>query len=85
LSGQKFRRGGAGRILAGETGVKVQLLLQCVGDIAALAEMGNTKKDIATAFPTDAAGGMSGAQAGIVITAAQAVSFSRSPTRLILR
>jgi HK97 family phage portal protein len=47
---QKFRRGGAGRILVGETGLKVQLLSQSMGDIAAMAEMGKTKEDIANAF-----------------------------------
>jgi HK97 family phage portal protein len=46
----KFRRGGAGRILVAETGLKVQLLNQSTGDLAALAEMGKTKEDIANAF-----------------------------------
>jgi phage portal protein BeeE len=43
------RRGGAGRNLVGETGLKVQLLSQSMGDIAALADMGKTKEDIANA------------------------------------
>jgi HK97 family phage portal protein len=47
---QKFRRAGAGRMLVGETGLKVQLLSQSMGDIVALAEMGKTKEDIANAF-----------------------------------
>jgi HK97 family phage portal protein len=46
----KFRRGGAGRILVGDTGLKVQLLNQSMGDLAALAEIGKTKEDIANAF-----------------------------------
>jgi HK97 family phage portal protein len=46
----KFRHGGAGRILVSESGLKVQLLNQSVGDVAALAEMGQTKEDIANAF-----------------------------------
>src|SRR5260370_26912258 len=49
MSGQKFRRGGAGRILVGETGLKVQLLSQSMGDIAAMAEMSKTKEDSANA------------------------------------
>jgi HK97 family phage portal protein len=47
---QKFRKGGAGRVLIGESGMKVQLLSQSMGDVAALAEMGKTKEDIANAF-----------------------------------
>jgi hypothetical protein len=34
----------------GETGLKVQLLSQSMGDVAALAEMGKTKEDVANAF-----------------------------------
>jgi hypothetical protein len=40
-----MRRGGAGRILVGETGLKVQLINQSMGDIAAMAEMGKTKEE----------------------------------------
>jgi len=47
---RKFRKGGAGRILVGETGLKVQLLSQSMGDVAAMAEMGKTKEDVANAF-----------------------------------
>lgn len=47
---RKFRKGGAGRILVGETGLKVQLLTQSMGDVAAMAEMGKTKEDVANAF-----------------------------------
>jgi HK97 family phage portal protein len=47
---QKFRKGGAGRILMAESPLKVQLLSQSMGDVAALAEMGKTKEDIANAF-----------------------------------
>jgi HK97 family phage portal protein len=46
----KFRRGGAGRVMIGESGMKIQLLSQSMGDVAALAEMGKTKEDIANAF-----------------------------------
>jgi HK97 family phage portal protein len=47
---QKFRKGGAGRVMIGESSMKVQLLSQSMGDVAALAEMGKTKEDIANAF-----------------------------------
>jgi HK97 family phage portal protein len=47
---QKFRRGGAGRVLVAETNLKVQLLQHSLGDLAALAEMKATKEDIANAF-----------------------------------
>lgn len=46
----KFRRGGAGRVVVAESGLKVQLLDQSMGDLAALAEQGKTKEDIANAF-----------------------------------
>jgi HK97 family phage portal protein len=46
----KFRRGGAGKVLVSESGLKVQLLNQSLGDLAALAEMKVTKEDIANAF-----------------------------------
>jgi HK97 family phage portal protein len=47
---QKFRRGGAGRVVVAESGLKVQLLNQSLGDLAALTEMSVTKEDIANAF-----------------------------------
>jgi HK97 family phage portal protein len=47
---QKFRRGGAGRVVVSESGLKVQLLNQSLGDLAALTEMSVTKEDIANAF-----------------------------------
>ncbi len=47
---QRFRRGGAGRVVVAETGLQVQLLNHSMGDMAALAEMGVTKEDIANAF-----------------------------------
>lgn len=46
----KFRRGGAGRALIAESGMKVSLLTPNMGDLAALAEYGKTKEDIANAF-----------------------------------
>ncbi|GIW79448.1 MAG: hypothetical protein KatS3mg105_1255 [Gemmatales bacterium] len=46
----KFRRGGAGRVLVAESGMRVQLLNHTIGDVAQLAEMGQTKEDIANAF-----------------------------------
>jgi HK97 family phage portal protein len=46
----KFRRGGAGKVVVAETGMKVQLLNQSMGDLAQLAEMNKTKEDIANAF-----------------------------------
>jgi hypothetical protein len=47
--GQRFRRGGSGRVVA-ESAWKVQLLQQSMGDLAALSEMGATKELIANAF-----------------------------------
>jgi HK97 family phage portal protein len=47
---QKYRKGGAGRVLVAEGPLKMQLLSQSMGDVAALAEMGKTKEDIANAF-----------------------------------
>jgi HK97 family phage portal protein len=47
---QKLRRGGAGKVIVAESGLKVQLLTQSMGDLAALAEMGKTKEDICNAF-----------------------------------
>ena len=36
---QKFRHGGAGRVVIGESGLKVQLLSQSMGDLAALGQV----------------------------------------------
>lgn len=47
---QKFRRGGSGNALIGESGLKVQVLSHSMGDLAALADMKATKEDIANAF-----------------------------------
>ncbi len=47
---QRFRRGGSGRVVVGETGLRVQLLEHSMGDLAALAEAGATKEDIANSF-----------------------------------
>jgi HK97 family phage portal protein len=46
----KFRRGGSGRVVVTESATKVQLLNHSMGDLAALAETGKTKEDIANAF-----------------------------------
>lgn len=46
----KFRRGGSGRVLVGESGLKVQVLSHSMGDLAALADMRATKEDICNAF-----------------------------------
>jgi HK97 family phage portal protein len=46
----KFRRGGAGRSLIAESGMKISLLAHSMGDLQALAEYGATKEDIACAF-----------------------------------
>jgi HK97 family phage portal protein len=47
---QKFRRGGAGKVLVAETGLKVNVLSHSMGDLAALADLKATKEDIANAF-----------------------------------
>ena len=46
----KFRRGGAGRALIAESGMKVSILAHSMGDLHALAEYGATKEDICNAF-----------------------------------
>ncbi len=46
----KLRRGGTGKVIVAESGLKVQLLQQSMGDLAALADMGKTKEDICNAF-----------------------------------
>jgi HK97 family phage portal protein len=47
---QKFRRGGAGRVLVSETALQVDVLAHSMGDLAALADLKATKEDIANAF-----------------------------------
>lgn len=47
---QKYRRGGAGRVLVAESGMKVHILAHSMGDLAALAEMKTTREDIANVF-----------------------------------
>lgn len=47
---QKYRRGGAGKVLIAESNLKVNVLAHSMGDLAALAEYGKTKEDIANAF-----------------------------------
>jgi HK97 family phage portal protein len=46
----KFRRGGAGKVVIAESNMKVQLLNQSMGDLAALADIKATKEDICNAF-----------------------------------
>ncbi len=46
----RFRRGGAGRALVAESGLRVSILGHSIGDLATLAEYGATKEDIANAF-----------------------------------
>jgi HK97 family phage portal protein len=46
----KFKRGGAGKVVVAESGVKLQLLQQSLGDLAALADMKASKEDVANAF-----------------------------------
>jgi HK97 family phage portal protein len=47
---QKFRRGGTGKVLVAESGMRVQVLSHSMGDLAALADMAATKEDILNAF-----------------------------------
>ena len=46
----RFRRGGTGKVVVAESSLKVSLLNQSMGDLAALADMAATKNDIANAF-----------------------------------
>jgi hypothetical protein len=46
----KFRRQGSGRVVVAESATRIQLLNHSMGDLAALAESGKTKEDIANAF-----------------------------------
>jgi HK97 family phage portal protein len=45
-----LRRGGGGRVVVADSGLKVQLLSHSLGDLAALADLNATKEDIANAF-----------------------------------
>ena len=47
---QKFRKGGAGKVIVGETRLKIDLLDRSLGDLAQLAEQKATKEEIANAF-----------------------------------
>lgn len=47
---RKFQRGGQGRALVAQSSLKVTLLSQSMGDLAALADLKATKEDIANAF-----------------------------------
>jgi HK97 family phage portal protein len=47
---EKFRRGGSGKVLVSESGLKVDILAHSMGDLAALADLKATKEDIANAF-----------------------------------
>jgi len=47
---RKFQRHGSGRVLVGESGLKVQVLSHSMGDLAALADMRATREDICNAF-----------------------------------
>jgi HK97 family phage portal protein len=46
----KFRRGGAGRVVVGESKLNVSVLQQSMGDLAQLAEIRATMEDICNAF-----------------------------------
>ncbi|HKI31907.1 MAG TPA: phage portal protein [Gemmataceae bacterium] len=47
---QRFRKGGAGRVVVAESNMKLQILSHSLGDLAQLAEMGTTKDDVMNAF-----------------------------------
>jgi HK97 family phage portal protein len=46
----KLRHGGNGQVIVAESGLKVQLLSQSLGDLSALADMKATRDDICNAF-----------------------------------
>jgi len=46
----RFRKGGVGRVLVAETGLNVEVLQTSLADVAALAEVGATRADVANAF-----------------------------------
>jgi HK97 family phage portal protein len=53
LEGQwnaKFRRGGSGKVVVAESGLRVQILSHSMGDLAALADMAATREEIVNAF-----------------------------------
>lgn len=50
LWNQRFRRGGAGRVLVADSGLNVDVIQTSLADVAALAEAGATREDIANAF-----------------------------------
>jgi HK97 family phage portal protein len=47
---QRFRKGGAGRVVVAESPLKMDLLQHSMGDLAALADMNSTRELIANAF-----------------------------------
>jgi HK97 family phage portal protein len=47
---ERFRRGGAGRVVVTEASMKLQVLSHSLGDLAQLAEVGATKEDVMNAF-----------------------------------
>jgi HK97 family phage portal protein len=47
---ERFGRGGAGRVLVGDTSMQLHILAHSMGDLAALADARATKEDIANAF-----------------------------------
>jgi HK97 family phage portal protein len=47
---QRFRRGGAGRVLVAENKMHLSILAHSMGDLAALADAKATKEDVANAF-----------------------------------
>jgi HK97 family phage portal protein len=46
----RLRHGGAGRVIVAESNMRVQLLSQSMGDLAALADLKATREEIASAF-----------------------------------
>jgi hypothetical protein len=50
LRNQRFRKGGAGRVVVAESSLRLQILSHSLGDLAQLAEMGATKEDVLNAF-----------------------------------
>lgn len=46
----KLGRGGNGKVIVADSPLRMQLIEQSMGDLAALAEQGRTKEDIANAF-----------------------------------
>ena len=48
--GQRFKRGGAGRVMVAESGMRLQILSHSMGDLAALADFRARKEDVGNAF-----------------------------------